>query len=145
MPRLFLDANVFLYAIGGEGPHREPCRAVLASVGKGALDAVTSTEALQELLHVRARRVGLVDATQAVRSAAGMVAEVLPVTAEDILDACSLLDSHPSLGVRDALHVAVMRNARIGLLVSVDQDFDSVKSLRRLDPKEALDLVRKGR
>ncbi|MGE5787141.1 MAG: type II toxin-antitoxin system VapC family toxin [Myxococcales bacterium] len=144
MTRLFLDTNVFLYAIGGEGPHREPCRAVLAAVGRGELKGVTNSEVLQEILHVRARRISMKDATQAARSAAGIVAEVLPVTADDMLDACSLLDSHPNLNVRDALHVAVMQNSRIGLLVSVDRDFDSLKTLRRLDPTDALDLLPKG-
>lgn len=141
MTRLFLDTNIFLYAVGGEGPHREACRAVLAAVGRGALNGVTNSEVLQEILHVRARRIGTKDATQAARSAAGIVAEVLPVTVEDILDACSLLDSNPNLNVRDALHVAVMQNARISLLVSVDRDFDSLKTLRRLDPTDALDLL----
>lgn len=140
MTRLFLDTNVFLYAIGGEGPHREPCRAVLAAVGQGTLDGVTDSKVLQEILHVRARRISITDATQAARSAAGIVAEVLPVTAQDMLDACDLLDANPNLDVRDALHIAVMQSSRIGLLVSVDRDFDSLKTLRRLDPAEALDL-----
>ena len=140
MARLFLDANVFLYAIGGDGPHREPCRSLLAAVGEGALDAVTSSEVLQEILHVRSRRAGTTDATSAARAAAALVAEVLPVTRDDVLDACSLLDAHPELGARDALHAAVMKNARLGLLVSVDPDFDVIKSLKRLGPDEALSL-----
>jgi predicted nucleic acid-binding protein len=141
MTRLFLDANVFLYAIGGEGPHRESCRAVLEAVGRGGLAGVTNSEVLQEILHVRARRISMKDATQAARSAAGIVAEVLPVTAQDVLSACSLLDSHPNLSARDALHVAVMQNSRIGLLVSVDRDFDSLKTIRRLEPSDALQLL----
>jgi len=66
------------------------------------------------------------------------------VTAKDMLDACSLLDSHSNLNIRDALHVAVMQNSRIGLLVSVDRDFDSIKTLRRLDPSDVLDLLVKN-
>jgi len=144
MTRLFLDTNVFLCAIGGEGPHRKPCRALLTAVGRGALNGVTNSEVLQEILHVRARRTSIKDATQAARSAAGIVSEVLSVTAKDMLDACSLLDSHSNLNIRDALHVAVMQNSRIGLLVSVDRDFDSIKTLRRLDPSDVLDLLVKN-
>jgi uncharacterized protein len=144
MTRVFLDTNIFLYAIGGEGPHREPCRAVLAAVGRGALGGVTNSEVLQEILHVRARRVTLKDATSAARSAASIVAEVVPVTAGDVLDACALLDSHPGLSARDALHVATMQNSQISLLVSVDRDFDSLKTLKRLNPTQALSLIQKG-
>jgi predicted nucleic acid-binding protein len=117
---------------------------VLSAVGRGALNGVTNSEVLQEILHVRARRISIKDATMAARSAAGIVAEVLPVTTEDVLDACHLLDSYPTLNVRDALHVAVMQNSRIGLLVSVDRDFDSLKTLRRLEPTDALDLLTKN-
>jgi len=138
---MFLDTNIFLCAIGGDGPYREPCRQVLGAVGRGALDGVTSSEVLQEILHVRARRIDMKDATTAARCAAGIVADVLPISADDVLDACGLLDSHPNLGARDALHVAVMKNARIGLLVSVDRDFDVIKTLKRLDPTDALSLL----
>lgn len=141
MARLFLDANIFLYAIGSEGPHREPCRAVLAAVGQGSLEGVTNTEVLQEILYVRSRRVNMKDATKAARAAAGMVADVLPVTQKDVLNACSLLDSHPALGARDALHAAVIKNAQISTIVSVDRDFDSIKSLKRMEPAEALRLL----
>jgi len=136
--RVFLDANVFLYAIGGEGPHRAPCRAVLSAVGAGTLDAVTNTEVLQEILHVRSRRVDMNDATSAVRAAASIVADVLPVTREDVLEACAILDLYPMLGARDALHAAVMKRARVSLLVSLDRDFDSLKVVKRLGPAEAL-------
>jgi uncharacterized protein len=139
--RVFLDANVFLYAVGGDGPYREPCRAVLLAVGRGNLDGITNAEVLQEILHVRARRRGIKDAIAAVRAAAGMVADLLPVTLEDVLEACALLNAHPTFGARDALHAAVMKNAGINLIVSVDRDFDVIKSLKRLSPKDALGLL----
>jgi predicted nucleic acid-binding protein len=144
MTRMFLDTNIFLYAVGGDGPYRESCRQVLAAVGRGALDGVTSSEVLQEILYVRSRRINMMDATKAARSAAGIVADVLPINVDDMLDACSLLDSHPTLSVRDALHVAVMKNSRIGLLVSVDRDFDALKILKRLEPTDALSLLPKN-
>lgn len=138
MARLFLDSNVFLYALGAASPYREDCRAILSAVGAGQLDVVTSSEVLQELLHVRSRRLGVTDATSAVRQAAGMMSEVLPVTGTDLLEACTLLDRHPHLSVRDALHVAVMRAAGITRLVSVDRDFDSAPGMERLDPHQVL-------
>jgi uncharacterized protein len=139
--RIFLDANIFLYAIGGDGAHREPSRAVLEAVGQGKLDGITSSEVLQEILHVRSRRINVRDAASAVRAAAGLVADVLPVTREDVLEACRLLVTHSALGARDALHAAVMKNAGVHVLVSVDRDFDLVPSLKRLDPKDTLSLV----
>jgi predicted nucleic acid-binding protein len=48
---LFLDANVFPYTLGADSPHRAPCRDVLQAVGRGKLDGITSSAALQEILH----------------------------------------------------------------------------------------------
>ena len=138
MARLFIDSNVFLYAIGAPSPYRESCRTVLTAVGDGELDAVTSSEVLQELLHVRSRRFGTADATSAVRQAAALVSDVLPVTSADVLDACDLLEQLPHLQARDALHVAVMRSAGITRLVSVDQGFDAVPGIERVGPQQAL-------
>jgi uncharacterized protein len=140
--RLFLDANVFLYAVGGESSQRGACRAVLGDVGQGKLDGITSSEVLQEILHVRSRRVSVSDATSAVRAAAGLVAEVLPVTSEDVLEACHLLEAYSGLGARDALHAAVMKNSDVQLLISLDRDFDLLPGLKRLDPEQALALAR---
>lgn len=141
MARLFLDANVFLYAIGAESAHREACRSVLEAVGQGMLDGITSSEVLQEILHVRTR-VSVADATSAVRAAAELVAEVLPVTNRDVLEACRLLESHSGLGARDALHAAVMKNSQVHVLVSLDRDFDQIAELKRIEPDAALALAR---
>jgi uncharacterized protein len=140
--RLFLDANVFLYAVGADSPHRTACRAVLEAVGQGKLDGITSSEVLQEILHVRSRRVDVKDAASAVRAAADLVVEVLPVTCDDVLEACRMLETHAKLGSRDALHAAVMKNSEISMLVSVDRDFDVVPEVKRIEPEQALTLVR---
>jgi predicted nucleic acid-binding protein len=76
-----------------------------------------------------------------VRAAAELVAEVLPVTRLDVLEACRLLESHSGLGARDALHAAVMKNSQVHLLVSLNQDFDAIADLKRVEPPAALQLV----
>jgi predicted nucleic acid-binding protein len=48
------------------------------------------------------------------------------------------LDAHPKLGARDALHAAVMKNADISTVVSVDKDFDAIRHLNRLGPLDVL-------
>jgi predicted nucleic acid-binding protein len=140
--RLFVDANIFLYALGADSSYRTPCRDVLQAIGQGKLDGVISSEILQEILHVRSRRVSVADAASAVRAAAELVAEVLPVTSHDVLEACSLLEAHAGLGARDALHAAVMRNSQVHLVISVDRDFDAIPDLKRIEPAQALALAR---
>jgi predicted nucleic acid-binding protein len=136
--RVFLDTNVFLYAHGADSPHRQACLDVLEATSKGDLDGVTSSEVLQEILHVRARRGDVAKAIQMARDAAELVIEALPVTVEDVFAACKILEGHPKMSVRDAIHVAVMQAARIHSLISTDDDFDRVRAIRRIDPKDAI-------
>lgn len=138
MGRLFLDSNIFLYAIGGDGPYKAPCQNVLLAVGDGRLDAATSSEVLREILHVRSRRVHEKDGIAATRTAAEIVAEVLPVTEDDVLAACAIIERTPHLSARDALHAAVMKTNGIRKIVSVDRDFDAIKEIRRVAPEQAL-------
>ena len=134
MAKVFLDSNIFLYAIGAEGPHRAPCREILAAAGAGQIHAVTSSEVLQEILHVRSRRAGSSDASRAVHAAAGMVAEVFPVSGADVMRAGVLLQGHRAMSARDAIHVAVMQGNHVSTIVSLDHDFDGISGIRRVGP-----------
>ena len=141
MKTLFLDANIFLYALGAESPHRESCQQLLLAVGEGRLDGVTDAGVLQELLHVRRRRLDPQQAAEAVQEAAALVREVLPVTAQNVQRAGRLLMEIEALSARDALHAAVMEEHEIQILISLDADFDQVPFLRRLTPGEALNFA----
>lgn len=52
MSMVFLDTNVFLYAVGAAHPLRELGQNVLRRVTNGDLLATTSTEVIQEILYV---------------------------------------------------------------------------------------------
>jgi predicted nucleic acid-binding protein len=53
---IVVDTTVLVYAIGADHPLRDPCRRLVAAVGEGRVEATTTVEALQELVHVQARR-----------------------------------------------------------------------------------------
>jgi uncharacterized protein len=136
--RVFLDTNVFLLAVGKDSPQRQACLDVLDAASRGDLEAVTSSEVLQEILHVRARRGSLDEALQLASEASQLVAETLPVRGDDVLSACTTLAKHAKIDVRDAIHVAVMKAGRIHTIISTDTDFDAIREIRRIDPKDAV-------
>ena len=131
---VFLDTNVFLFAAGREHPLRAGCREVLSRVAEGELEATTSTEVVQEVLHVLCRR-GLND--RAVRLAEHILdlfPQILPVRAADMRMACSLLDEVPSISVRDAVHAGTMLANGLDRIVSADVHFDRVPGIERITP-----------
>lgn len=130
----FLDANIFLYAIGGQHPQREACAALLKRVGDGSFNAITSTEVVQELLFVVARRSSRREAVELATEVAALFPDLLPVTRGDMLRACEIIARHPHLSIRDAVHAATMLNNGLNTLVSVDSDFDQIAGIQRILP-----------
>lgn len=134
MGRTLLDTNVFLYALGGPSPYREPCRRILELLATGALEGEVSTDLVQEFLHVRQRRIGdRHAAAEAARLVAILVA-LHDVTASELTRALALFQRHEQLGARDAMFAAIALNRGLETIVTADRGFDGIAGLRRIDP-----------
>lgn len=129
---IFIDSNVPMYLVGAHHPHKADARRRLESLISERARLVTSAEVMQEIVHryVHIRRP---DAIQpAFDALLGVVDEVYPVEREDVERAKTVLDGLPSLGARDALHIAVMRRREVDRILSFDAGFDEVPGLDRI-------------
>lgn len=133
MTRVYVDTNVFLYAIGSEHRYREPCRAVVRALGTRSMRGETSVETVQEIVHHRRRR-GDATATERGRQTLALCQAVHPLDSRIALTALELIDRHPSLPTRDAVHAASALASGIVTLLSADRDFDAIEGLTRIDP-----------
>lgn len=112
---IFVDTNVFMYAVGREHPLRDEARAVFRDPGSGP-PLVTSAEVLQELMHAYLPVGRLESLDAALELARGRTAAIWTVEAEDVGLARGLAVKHPGLGARDLLHLACMtRRGATGL------------------------------
>lgn len=132
--RALLDTAVFVYAVGVEHPFRDACRRLLDPDGPASFSREASVQAVQELLHQRARRTG--DRAGAVDTAEAMASLCLlhDLTRDDLRLGLRLFRGVPSLLGRDALHASTALNRGIATIISPDPAFDGVAGLRRLDP-----------
>ena len=134
-PVVFIDANVPIYAAGGDHPHKDPCARILRMAAEDPQQFVTDSEVLQELMHryLASGRWGL---GQVVICAFAEVmhGRIEPVHAEDILSASQLADRYPDVSARDLVHAAVMQRLGTNRIISADTDFDSLEGVDRLDP-----------
>lgn len=122
----FVDTNVFMYAVGGPHPLREPARAFFVDALAAGARLVTSGEVLQELLHayLPVHRTTTLDAALALVE--GCVAEVWAVEPDDVRLARALAARHPGLGARDLVHLASCRRRGIGSLKTYDRALAAV-------------------
>jgi uncharacterized protein len=136
---VFIDTAVFMYAGGSEHPLRQPSQAFLHAVAAGQLEAVTSAEVVQEILHrfvaIRRAEVGAAMAREVIAA----FRPLLPITHAVVERMPALVERYPDLTARDLIHVATCLQEGLDTIVSPDRGFDSVLEVRRLDPSLALD------
>jgi predicted nucleic acid-binding protein len=129
---IFVDANVPMYLVGRPHPHKLDAQVTVERLIAERERIVTSSEIFQELLHRylsldRRDRIGAAfDALQEI------VDEVFAVEKDDVLMARNIVNAHPELAARDAVHVAVMRRRKVARILSFDSDFDEVAGITRL-------------
>lgn len=136
--RFVFDTTVFIYAIGGDHPYRDPCRGIVARAQREPVEGGTSAQVIQELAHIVLRRTG--DGGRARVEACAAAAFCRPVYDlewPDLQRALDLVASAPDLDVADAVSAATALNRGIGAILSADRDFDAVPELERIDPADA--------
>ena len=134
MARALLDTNVFVYAMGGPSPYREPCRRIMELLATGEIEGEVSVDLLQELLHQRARRTGDRGAAVAATEHVSYLVVSHDVTASELTRALVLFRRHEQLGARDAMFAAIALNRGLSAIVTADRGFDGIAGLRRVDP-----------
>jgi uncharacterized protein len=117
---IFVDTNVFMYAVGGEHPLKSQARAFFLEHESDA-PLVTSSEVLQELLHtyLSVRRPGTLDAALAL--ATSRMHQIWSIDEEDVLTARHILTRHPGLGARDLLHRACCTRRGVSRIMTFDR------------------------
>ena len=130
--KVFVDSNIPMYVAGADHPHKSPSRRFLEQVRSGKLEACTSTEVLQEILH----RYSSLGRRELARDVYDLFVSICPVvlsvTLADTDRARDLLSSHPGISSRDAVHAAVMLNHGVEKIATFDTGFDGITGVKRL-------------
>lgn len=124
---IFVDANVFVYAVGGPHPHREPARRFLNAHApiegreEGASLLCTSSEVLQELLHIYLPKKRHRSLDRALEYTDLSIAMTWPMEPDDVRFARDLASAHPDLSARDLVHLASCRRRGVERIKTWDR------------------------
>jgi predicted nucleic acid-binding protein len=134
---IVLDTTVLVYAKGADHALRDPCRSLLVAIAAGEIQATTSVEAIQEFVHVRARRRSRIDAAALGRDYAQLLAPLLTISARDLRTGLALFEADDRLGAFDAVLAAAAIAVGAEALVSADRAFESVPGIAHVVPNAA--------
>jgi uncharacterized protein len=134
---ILVDTSILVHAVGDDHELRGPCRQLVQLVADGTVSATTTVEAIQEFVHVRARRRSRSDAAALGRAYATLFSPLTQPTAGDLDQGLELFERHPDLGAFDAVLAATCRRVGAAALASSDGAFRSVGAIRVLDPADA--------
>lgn len=127
--RVYLDANVVIYAIEGFAPTAAALQALFARFDRGELHAITSELTLAETLvkPIRDSNPSARDAYERLlRSSAALT--VAPVT-RDVLIRAAVIRASSTLKLPDASHAATALAAACTTFLTNDQGFAAVAAL----------------
>ena len=128
--RIYLDANVWIYALEGYAAFVAPLAALFARIDAGELIAITSEFTLAEVLvkpfvddniALQQRYTETLQNRRSVR--------IIPVTRDILIAAARLRAQHPALKMPDALHAATALENGTDAFVSNDARFARVPGL----------------
>ena len=122
---IFVDSNVFMYAVGDPHPLRQSAWDFFDGSYLDGVQLCTSAEVLQELVHayLRVRRYDTLDSAMDLVRRYGV--EVWPLEQEDVLLARQLHEQHPTLSARDLCHLASCQRRGIGEMMTFGQGLAS--------------------
>ena len=123
---IFVDANVFMYAVGRPHALRTAAQQFFIEANVAHTPLCTSAEVLQELAHayLSVGRVSAFDSAMSLVSRAGV--KVWPLEEEDVVLARQLHEQHPSLQARDLCHMASCRRRGVRAMKTFDEVLASV-------------------
>ena len=127
---LYLDANVFIYAIINTEELGEKARSLLGKIQQGEEKAETSALTFDEVFWaIKKHNLELAfTAAEAMLNFPNL--EIIPADREVVRSAMQIIREY-HLAPRDAIHAATAIAEKVDFIVSTDAHFDRVKELKR--------------
>ncbi|MYB34132.1 MAG: type II toxin-antitoxin system VapC family toxin [Gammaproteobacteria bacterium] len=123
---IFVDTNVFMYAVGREHPLKPLAREFFLAANLNREQLTTSSEVLQELAYCYlsvGRKETLVAAMLLI---AKVQIQIGDLESADVYLACQLHDQYPALSARDLCHLASCQRRNVTRIKTFDHRLATV-------------------
>ena len=123
---IFVDSNVFMYAVGRAHPLQPAARQFFRESLEGGVELVISAEVLQELAHTYLRVGRLGDFDEALQRIVDLQITVWPLEQEDVELARILSEQYPRLQAKDLCYLASCQRRGVTEIMTFDEAFAAI-------------------
>ena len=131
---IYLDANIFIYALGNIDKKTSACIKILDKITKGEIEAFTSLLTWDEFFHAIRKQMPRETAVSESKKFLQFPNLIFLKVDEIVITKAHELISKYNLKPRDAIHAASALVNNIKEIASDDPDFDKIKELKRIKP-----------
>ncbi len=131
--RVYLDANVWIYALEGFEPFSEALKRLFERVDRSDLIAVTSELTVAEVLvkPFSSSKVALQQLyLETLQSGEGLI--VVPLDRSVLIEAAKLRAGHASIKLPDAIHAATALAQHTNVFLTGDARFDTIAGINAI-------------
>ncbi len=129
---IYLDVNIFLYALTSEDRKAENSKKIIARVAERNVEGCTSVLTWDEVLYFLIKEKGKKEAIIEMKRLLKIPNLVFIDANSDIINnALDIVETY-SLNPRDAIHAATAIINKCDKIASDDSDFDKIKELKRI-------------
>jgi len=131
---LYIDSNIFIFAAMDQGELGDNCRKILTLIESDKIQAASSYLVLDEVMWIIKKNIGREESVKISKAALSLPIKWIDVTRSVMIETVNSFQKN-ELDPRDCLHLASMKNSGITTIVTEDEDFNKVKSVKRVDAK----------
>jgi len=138
--KYYIDANIFIYSTNYQDLRHISSKKILEEIIVGELNGFTSVETFEEIIHY-GKKTKVTPITLALcKKLLKIPLQVIPFTNSILSVYLRLVGKYEKSKIdsRDLVHVASALKSDVKAIISADRDFDKIKEIKRIDPKEFL-------
>lgn len=135
---IYIDTNIFLYRTNRKSSYHKATKKLIDSAARGEFQITTSTEVIQEIIHVTKKLKALLTGIKTAKLVMQQIEAILSIDREVISRYLDLAKKYKEASSRDLIHVACCSVNKIDIMVTVDRDFKKFKEIKALTPEEYL-------
>jgi len=138
---IYIDTNIFIYAIENHPEYGEDCKRILLEVEKGKLKVCASILVLVEIINVLTKMNKIIEKRGRkpldIRKNIDAILS-LPIVWFDLTFLVIKRASEYTYSITgvDYVHIATMEINLVWEVISADKELDKIKFITRMDPKE---------